>query len=192
MDRIVERERLSESASTHAPLRALIVDDEPLARRGLEIRLEAHPDVEIVGQFGDGLSAIAGMRELRPDLVFLDVQMPGVDGFETLRSIPAHEMPLVENAIKYAVAKQVAGGLLRIEAQRDGGQLVLRVIDDGPGCTSLEGNQLPPGKGVGLRNTRERLNVLYGDESSFSVRNRERGIEVELRLPFETKQLGGE
>ena len=100
--------------------------------------------------------------------------------------------PLVENAIKYAVAKQVAGGLLRIEAQRDGQQLVLRVIDDGPGCTSLEGNQLPPGKGVGLRNTRERLNVLYGDESSFSVRNLERGIEVELRLPFETKQLGGE
>ena len=100
--------------------------------------------------------------------------------------------PLVENAIKYAVAKQVAGGLLRIEAERDGEQLVLRVIDDGPGCTSLEGNQLPPGKGVGLRNTRERLNVLYGEESSFSVRNRERGIEVELRLPFETKLLGGE
>ncbi|MET3931042.1 histidine kinase [Lysobacter soli] len=100
--------------------------------------------------------------------------------------------PLVENAIKYAVAKQVAGGLLRIEAERDGDQLVLRVIDDGPGCSSLEGNQLPPGKGVGLRNTRERLNVLYGEESSFSVRNRERGIEVELRLPFETKQLGGD
>jgi len=95
MDRIVERERVSDSATNQPRLRALIVDDEPLARRGLEIRLQAHPDVEIVGQFGDGLSAIAGMRELRPDLVFLDVQMPGVDGFETLRSIPAHEMPLV-------------------------------------------------------------------------------------------------
>jgi len=98
MDRLVTRERMSERSTEtapSAPLRALIVDDEPLARRGLEIRLEAHPDVEIVGEFGDGLSAIAGIRELRPDLVFLDVQMPGMDGFETLRSIPAHEMPLV-------------------------------------------------------------------------------------------------
>ena len=99
---------------------------------------------------------------------------------------------LVENAIKYAVAKQVAGGLLRIEAQRDGEQLVLRVIDDGPGCSSLEGSELPPGKGVGLRNTRERLHVLYGDTGGFSVRNRERGLEVSLRLPFETSQTLGD
>lgn len=76
-------------------LRALIVDDEPLARRGLEIRLGAHPDVDIVGQYGDGTAAIAGLREHRPDLVFLDVQMPGMDGFQTLRAIPASEMPLV-------------------------------------------------------------------------------------------------
>ncbi len=100
--------------------------------------------------------------------------------------------PLVENAIKYAVAKQVAGGLLRIEAQREGGQLVLRVIDDGPGCQCLEGDQMPAGKGVGLRNTRERLHVLYGEASGFSVRNRERGIAVTLRLPFETSQTVGE
>ena len=96
--------------------------------------------------------------------------------------------PLVENAIKYAVAKQVAGGLLRIEAERDGAQLVLRVTDDGPGCGSLEGDELPPGKGVGLRNTRERLSVLYGGSGGFSVRNLQRGIEVTLRLPFETSQ----
>ncbi len=80
---------------TAAPLRALIVDDEPLARRGLEIRLGHHPDVEIVGQYGDGAAAIEGLREHKPDLMFLDVQMPGMDGFETLRSIPAHELPLV-------------------------------------------------------------------------------------------------
>ncbi|HEY5805288.1 MAG TPA: histidine kinase [Lysobacter sp.] len=100
--------------------------------------------------------------------------------------------PLVENAIKYAVAKQIAGGMLRIEAERDGAQLVLRVTDDGPGCESIEGDQLPPGKGVGLRNTRERLSVLYGEASGFGVRNRERGIEVTLRLPFETSQTLGE
>ncbi|MCR6628123.1 MAG: LytTR family DNA-binding domain-containing protein [Pseudoxanthomonas sp.] len=82
-------------ATPSAPLRAIVVDDEPLARRGLEIRLAAHPDVEIVGQYGDGESAIAGLREHRPDLMFLDVQMPGMDGFQTLRTIPASEMPLV-------------------------------------------------------------------------------------------------
>lgn len=82
-------------ASVSAPLRAIVVDDEPLARRGLEIRLAAHPDVTIVGHYGDGESAIVGLREHRPDLMFLDVQMPGMDGFQTLRTIPASEMPLV-------------------------------------------------------------------------------------------------
>jgi len=100
--------------------------------------------------------------------------------------------PLVENAIKYAVARQVAGGTLRIEARREEAQLVLRVIDDGPGCGSLEGDCLPPGKGVGLRNTRERLAVLYGERSAFNVRNLAPGIEVTLRLPFETSQTTGD
>ena len=83
------------SAIMRTRLRTVIVDDEPLARRGLEIRLQAHADVEIVGQYGDGASAIAALREDRPALMFLDVQMPGVDGFETLRRIPSNEMPLV-------------------------------------------------------------------------------------------------
>ena len=82
-------------AAVSAPLRAIVVDDEPLARRGLEIRLAVHADVQIVGYYGDGASAIGGLREHRPDLMFLDVQMPGMDGFQTLRSIPANEMPLV-------------------------------------------------------------------------------------------------
>jgi len=100
--------------------------------------------------------------------------------------------PLVENAIKYAVAPQIEGGLLRIEARREGEQLVLRVSDDGPGCHCLEGGQLPAGKGVGLRNARERLAVLYGDAGGFDVRNRERGIEVTLRLPFENGKSVGD
>jgi len=95
--------------------------------------------------------------------------------------------PLVENAIKYAVARRVEGGLLRIEARQEGEQLVLRVIDDGPGCDCLEGDELPAGKGVGLRNTRERLAVLYGERSGFEVRNRAQGLAVTLRLPFETR-----
>ena len=76
-------------------IRTIIVDDEPLARRGLELRLGDHADIDIVGQYGDGAAAIAAVHTQRPDLMLLDVQMPGVDGFETLRHIPASEMPLV-------------------------------------------------------------------------------------------------
>ena len=94
--------------------------------------------------------------------------------------------PLVENAIKYAVAREVTGGRLRIEARRHGQTLVLKVIDDGPGCLALEGDALPPGRGVGLRNTRERLKVLYGDAGGFAIRNLPKGLEVCLSLPFET------
>lgn len=100
--------------------------------------------------------------------------------------------PLVENAIKYAVARQVSGGRIRIEARREGMHLVLAVIDDGPGCVNLDGEQLPPGKGVGLRNTRERLAVLYGESGSFRVRNLHPGIEAKLCIPFDTSCPGEE
>ncbi|HET6604475.1 MAG TPA: LytTR family DNA-binding domain-containing protein [Xanthomonadaceae bacterium] len=76
-------------------IRTLIVDDEPLARRGLELRLREHPDVEVVGQCRDGAAAVRAVAQLTPDLMLLDVQMPGLDGFATLRSIPATNMPLI-------------------------------------------------------------------------------------------------
>ena len=76
-------------------IRALIVDDEPLARRGLELRLREHPDVEVVGQCGHGAEALDKLPLLRPDLLFLDVQMPGMDGFQTLAALPDSTRPLV-------------------------------------------------------------------------------------------------
>lgn len=76
-------------------IRVLIADDEPLARRGLELRLAGERDIRIVGQVGDGEAAIRAVSEHAPDLLFLDVQMPGLDGFATLRAIPAQQMPLV-------------------------------------------------------------------------------------------------
>jgi two-component system LytT family response regulator len=77
------------------PLRTLLVDDEPLARRGLRLRLAEHADIEIVGECGDGLSAQAAIRELAPDLVFLDVQMPGLDGFGVLAGLAVEQLPPV-------------------------------------------------------------------------------------------------
>jgi two-component system LytT family response regulator len=76
-------------------MRALIVDDEPLARRGVVLRLRKFRDVEIVGECGDGSSAVQRILQLDPDVVFLDVQMPGMDGFEVLRALPREHLPAV-------------------------------------------------------------------------------------------------
>jgi two-component system, LytTR family, response regulator len=75
--------------------RVLIVDDEPLARdviRGLLDRIDA---VTIVGESGDGVRAIDAVRELEPDVVFLDVQMPDLDGFAVLRALPKERAPVI-------------------------------------------------------------------------------------------------
>jgi two-component system, LytTR family, response regulator len=76
-------------------VRALIVDDEPLARRGVALRLQRFRDVEVVGECGDGPSAVEKILELTPDVIFLDVQMPGMDGFEVLRALPREDLPMV-------------------------------------------------------------------------------------------------
>jgi two-component system LytT family response regulator len=76
-------------------LRALIVDDEALARRGLEIRLAAHPDIEIVGESTCGREALEAVRALKPDVIFLDIQMPGLSGFDVLAELQPHELPII-------------------------------------------------------------------------------------------------
>jgi two-component system LytT family response regulator len=78
-----------------AKLRVVIVDDEPLARRGLRLRLAQEADVEIVGECAHGAAALELLRTLDCDLLLLDVQMPGMDGFETLQALPAERRPLV-------------------------------------------------------------------------------------------------
>ncbi len=95
-------------------IRTLIVDDEPLARRGLELRLSRHTDVDIVGEAANGREAFHSISALKPDLMFLDVQMPGVDGFALLRAIPASMMPLtvfVTAYDQYALAAFAASAI---------------------------------------------------------------------------------
>ena len=75
--------------------RVLIVDDEPLARRNVAIRLEAYPSMLLVGQASSGEEAIDCIAELKPDLVFLDVQMTGMTGIEVARSLRMEPIPLV-------------------------------------------------------------------------------------------------
>ena len=76
-------------------IRTIIVDDEALSRRGLEIRLLATPDFEIVSQCSNGREAISSIASHRPDLVFLDIQMPGLSGFDVLAQLPRDCIPLV-------------------------------------------------------------------------------------------------
>jgi two-component system, LytTR family, response regulator len=76
-------------------VRVLVVDDEPLARQRLRRLLEAHARVLLVGECAGGEQAVQAIAELRPDLVFLDVQMPEVDGFAVLRRTLAEHLPVV-------------------------------------------------------------------------------------------------
>jgi two-component system, LytTR family, response regulator len=76
-------------------MRVLIVDDEPLARRGVRVCLAAAQDVEIVGECASGSEALRYITELRPDLVFLDVQMPGMKGFDVVARIGPEVNPLI-------------------------------------------------------------------------------------------------
>lgn len=78
---------------TTRPIRVLIVDDEPLARQRIEDLLAREPNVEIVGTAGNGVEAIDAIRSLQPDLLFLDVQMPGKTGLEVARTIGPDTMP---------------------------------------------------------------------------------------------------
>ena len=76
-------------------IRTLIVDDEPLARERLTGLLSAEADIEVVGQCRDGEEAVKGIMEHSPDLVFLDVQMPAMNGFEVIEAVGSERMPLV-------------------------------------------------------------------------------------------------
>jgi two-component system, LytTR family, response regulator len=76
-------------------IRVLIVDDEPIARRGIGQQLKGEPEIEIVGECADGMEAVAAIKTKSPDLVFLDVQMPEMDGFEVIEAVGVERMPRV-------------------------------------------------------------------------------------------------
>jgi two-component system LytT family response regulator len=147
-----------------ARLRVLLIDDEPLARDSLRVILSSEPDVDIVGEAGDGSSAVRAIRDCAPDAVFLDVRMPGMDGFAVVETVGPGEMPPVVfvtafdehavrafeiNALDYVLKPfdddRLRAALRRIRAQRRlarDGELARRlaalisepVPDDPPGA----------------------------------------------------------
>jgi len=76
-------------------IRTLIVDDEPLARKRIRRLLAEEPDVTVLAECGSGREAIRAIQETPADLLFLDIQMPGVGGFEVLQSIPLDRLPII-------------------------------------------------------------------------------------------------
>ena len=85
----------SGESMSERPIRAIIVDDEALARRGIEIRLAGHTDITIVGHCENGREAVEAVAREKPDLMFLDIQMPGMSGFDVLARLPHESMPMI-------------------------------------------------------------------------------------------------
>ena len=75
-------------------IRVVVVDDEPLARLAVKVRIARHAGFELVGEFGDGARAYEGIVALKPDLVFVDVEMPGQSGLEVLAALPPAQRPM--------------------------------------------------------------------------------------------------
>lgn len=95
-------------------IRALIVDDEPLARSNVTVLLRKDPEIEIIGECGSGAEAIGEIRVAKPDLLFLDVQMPECDGFDVLEML-GHDLPIAVIFVtaydQYALRAFEAGAL---------------------------------------------------------------------------------
>ena len=104
-------------------LKAIVVDDEKLARRGMMLRLAEMPEIEVIEQCSNGEEAVKAIASLSPDLVFLDIQMPGMDGFDVVCELQADAMPLI---IFVTAFDQYAIEAFKIHAV----DYVLKPIDD--------------------------------------------------------------
>ncbi|MBV8642411.1 MAG: response regulator transcription factor [Candidatus Eremiobacteraeota bacterium] len=96
------------------PIRTLIVDDEPLARSNIRALLDRDPQIEVVGQSEGGVDALEDIQRLKPDLVFLDVEMPECDGFDVLEMLGSAAQPIIIFVTaydKYALAAFDVGAL---------------------------------------------------------------------------------
>jgi two-component system LytT family response regulator len=96
-----DRPAHSRAHGSHRPVRAIVIDDEPLAREGVRALLSSDPEVEVVDVCASGVSAVRKIVDLSPDLVFLDIQMPGMNGFDVIRAIGTEDMPVVIFATAY-------------------------------------------------------------------------------------------
>ena len=90
---MINKQEIDKNQSS--PFRVIVVDDEPLARRLIIASLMDHPEFEVVAECGNGRQAVDAVDKLSPDLMFLDIQMPGLGGFDVIRSLGSDKMPAV-------------------------------------------------------------------------------------------------
>ena len=118
-------------------MKALIIDDEPVARREMRRLLKQHPEIEVIGEAGDAVTALDLVARLKPELLFLDIQMPETNGFELLDSIPdpvprvifctaydvhalrAFEVNAIDYLLKPVEPARLAQSLHRLDAKSD-------------------------------------------------------------------------
>jgi len=112
-------------------IRTILVDDEPLAIQGLELRLEAHDDIEIIDTCVNGREAIRSIKMHKPDLVFLDIQMPGFDGFSVIQGLMEVEPPLFVFVTAYS-----DHAIRAFEA--DAADYLMKPVDEGRLADTLE------------------------------------------------------
>jgi DNA-binding NarL/FixJ family response regulator len=100
-------------------IRVLVADDQEIIRTGLRMILNAHPDIEVIGEAADGLEAVALARQLRPDVCLFDIRMPGVDGIEATRQLagPGVEDPLAVVVITTFDLDEYVHGALKAGAR---------------------------------------------------------------------------
>ncbi len=124
---------------TDEPIRVLIADDQPLVRTGLRMILGTEPGIEVIGEAADGQEAIDRCAELAPDVVLMDVRMPGVDGIEATRAVTAGAAPprvLVLTTfdldeVVYDALRAGASGFLLKDAPEDRLTTAIRVVAEG-------------------------------------------------------------
>jgi DNA-binding NarL/FixJ family response regulator len=122
-------------------IRVLLADDQPLVRAGIAMLLTAEPDIEIVGEVDDGAQAVELARRLLPDVVLMDVRMPGIDGVEATRSIVEHEHETVVKVLVlttyhvgeavYAALRAGASGFLLKDSAPDELVAAIRAVAAG-------------------------------------------------------------
>jgi NarL family two-component system response regulator LiaR len=123
-------------ATGGAPIRVLLVDDHAVVRQGLRLLLESSPDVEVVGEAEDGAAALRHAATLRPDVILLDLLMPGMDGIETIRRLRADGLPgevlvltasLDDHLVKGALQAGARGYVLKVSRPAELVEAVRRV-----------------------------------------------------------------
>ncbi len=198
---------MNETSRTDARLRAVIVDDEPPARALLREYLGAHADVEVVGECGDGFAAVKTIGEARPDLVFLDIQMPRLTGFEVLElldpgpavvfvtaydehALRAFEVNAVDYLLKPYGRERLAEALARVRERR-------RAAADGapapaPPAAQLAAAARPPGRWLDRILIRDGAQVLVFPVARvdfIEAQDDYVGIHVEGKMHLRTQTL---